>query len=57
MDGKLPSGLTFAYCVINKIRLSSLAYGTVSIHKRVTCITNEVLTSRHECVVKKRVLI
>jgi len=31
-------------------RLSSLTYGIVRINKRVTCTTNEVLTSKHDCV-------
>ena len=35
--GKHPSELTFAYDVLNKIRLSSLAYGIVSVHKRDLC--------------------
>jgi hypothetical protein len=47
----LPSTLTFAYNVLNKIRISSLAYGIVSVNKRVTYITSEVLTARHDCVV------
>jgi len=49
IHGQLPSVLIFAQGVI-KIRLSSLAYGIVSINKRVTYITNEVLTSKHNCV-------
>jgi len=32
------------------ISLSSLVYGTVCINNRVTFITNEVLTSKHDCV-------
>jgi hypothetical protein len=52
MDGKLPSVLTFAYSVINQISLSCLAYGIVSIDNHVTYVTDEVLTSRHECVIK-----
>jgi hypothetical protein len=31
------------------MRLSSLAYGIVCIKKRLTYITNAVLTSKHEC--------
>ena len=31
------------------MRLSSETYGIVRINKRVTCITNEVLTSKHDC--------
>jgi len=31
------------------MRLSVLTYGIVLINKRVTCITNEVLTSKHDC--------
>jgi hypothetical protein len=55
MDGKIPSGPTFAYSVINKICLSCVAYGIVSIHNRMTYVTNEVLTSKHECVTAKYV--
>ena len=33
-----------------KMRSSSLAYGIVCIKNRVTCITNEVLTSKHDSV-------
>jgi len=50
MNGNFPPGLTFSYAVLNKIRLSPLSYCIVSVHKRVSCITNKVLTSRHECV-------
>jgi len=32
------------------MRLSSLTYGIVCINKRVTYRTNEVLTSKHDCV-------
>jgi len=39
-----------AYAVLNKIPLSSLTYGIVSVHKRVNYDTNEVLPSKHECV-------
>jgi len=41
---KLPSELTYAYSVLSKILISSLAYGIVSVNNRVTYITNEVLT-------------
>jgi len=44
---KLPSELTYAYSVLSKTRMSSLAYGMVSVNNRVTYIMNEVLTSRH----------
>ena len=47
---KLPSELLIAQTVLKRMRLSSLAYGIVGIKKRVTYITNEVLTSRHDCV-------
>lgn len=47
---KLPSELIFAESVLNTIRLSSLVYGIVCLNKRVTYITNEVLTSKHDCV-------
>jgi len=46
---RLPSELIFAR-VLKTMRLSSLTYGIVRINKRVTCITNEVLTSKHDCV-------
>ena len=47
---KLPPELIFAQSLLNKICLSSLAFGIVCINKRVTYITNEILTSRHGCV-------
>ena len=47
---KMPSELIFAQNVLKRKRISSLAFGIVCINKRVTCITNEVLTSRHNCV-------
>jgi len=47
--GKLPSELIFVQSVL-KIKLSSLAYGVVCINKRLTYITNDTLTSRHECI-------
>ena len=46
---KLPSALVFAPSVLSKIRLSSLAYGIVCVNNRVTYITKEVLTSKHDC--------
>jgi len=47
--GKLMSKLIFAQSVL-KTKLSSLAYGVVCINKRLTYITNETLTSKHECI-------
>jgi hypothetical protein len=47
---ELPSTLIYAYNVITKVRISSLPYGIVSLNKRVTFITSELLTSRHDCV-------
>jgi len=46
---RLPSELIFAQCVL-KTRLSSLTYGIVRINKRVAFITNQVLTSKYDCV-------
>jgi len=46
---ELPSELVFAENVLSSTRLASLTYGIVSINWHVTCITNEVLTSRHNC--------
>jgi hypothetical protein len=48
IHGQLPSELVFANSVLKKISLSSLAYGIVSVRKRVTYITKQVLTSKHE---------
>jgi len=50
---KLPSELIFAQIVLMKICLSSLAFVIVCINKRVTYITNEVRTSRHDCVFER----
>jgi hypothetical protein len=47
---EIPSTLTLAYNVLTKMRISSLAYRIVSVNRRVTFITSEVLTSRHDCV-------
>jgi len=49
----LPSGLIFVENVLAKIHLSSLTYGIVNINKHKTYITNEVLTSRHDCVFER----
>jgi hypothetical protein len=46
---QLPHALVFALNSLRKLRISSLAYGIVCIKNRITCITNEVLTSKHEC--------
>jgi hypothetical protein len=40
----------FSYAVLNKIRLSSLTYGIVHINIHVIYVTNEVVTSQHDCV-------
>jgi len=42
--------LRMFWCAAARICLSSLVYGIVSLKCRVTCTTNEVLTSRHDCV-------
>jgi hypothetical protein len=49
IPGRLPPRLILAQNVLRKLRLSSLANGVVYIKQRLTYITNEVLTSRHEC--------
>jgi hypothetical protein len=46
---KHPSELKYAYSVLIKIQLSSLAYVIVSVNNPVTYIANEMLTSRHNC--------
>ena len=50
VDQGLPSTLSFAYNAFTAMRISSLAYGIVSINNRVRFLTCEVLTSRHDCV-------
>ena len=54
---KMPSELIFVQSVLKRLRLSSLAFGIVCINKRVTYITNEVLTSRHDCVFERSLVI
>jgi hypothetical protein len=49
VSGKRLSELTFAYNILKKIRLSSLAHGIVSVKKCVTYLTNVVVTSGHNC--------
>jgi len=46
----LPSELVFAESISSKMELSCLTYGIVNVSKRITYITNEVLTLRHDCV-------
>jgi hypothetical protein len=53
MDGNLPFELIFAYSIINKIRLSCLTYDIVYINNRVAYIADEVLNSKHECVLER----
>ena len=50
---KQPSELIFAQSLLKKIRLSLLAFGIVCIKMRVTYITNEVLTSSHDCAIER----
>lgn len=47
---KLPSELIFVQSVLKIMRLSSLASDIVCINKRVTYMTKQVLTSKHDCV-------
>ena len=54
IEGELPSVLTFAYDLLKNIRLSSLAYVIVYDNKRVSFITNHVLTCKHDCVLDER---
>jgi len=49
----LSSELIFAENVLAKIQLSSLTYGIVNIDQHITYISNEVLTSRHDCVFER----
>ena len=48
---KLPSEIIFAQC-LEKIQLGCLSYGIETFKGRVTCITNEVMSSRHNYVFK-----
>jgi hypothetical protein len=45
-----PSELVFAQNALSKLRISTLAYGIVCIKNGITGITNEVLTSKHNCI-------
>jgi len=49
----LPSELIFAENVLAKIQLPSLTYGIVNFSKHVTYISNEVLTSKQDCVFER----
>jgi hypothetical protein len=49
VHSELPSTLTLAYNALTKMRISSLAHGIVFVNGRVTFITSEVLSSRHDC--------
>jgi hypothetical protein len=51
---RLPPALVFAQNSLSNVRITSLAYGIVCIKNRITYITNEVLTSKHECTFRKR---
>jgi len=54
---ELPSEVVFADSVLSSTRLSSLTYGIVSIDRYVTCITNEVLASRHDCMFERYICV
>ena len=49
---ELPSELVLAESLLSSIRLSSLTCRLVSIDRHVTCITNQVLASSHDCVLE-----
>ena len=44
---RLPTELTFAQSVLQKVQLSSMVYGIVCMNKRMTYKTNKVLMSKH----------
>ena len=50
LRGTLSCKLTFAYAVLNKVRLSSLTYGIVFINKLIISVSNEVVISQHDWV-------
>jgi hypothetical protein len=50
VNTELPYTLTLVYNVLTKMRVASLAYGKVSLNRRVTFKTSEVLIARHDCV-------
>ena len=54
MEGKLLSVLTFTYDLLCNLVLSSLVYAVVSVDCRITYITNEMLTSKHDCLYRQR---
>ena len=49
---KLPSEILFAQIDFNKIQLVCVAYAILTVKGLVTCITNDVTSSRHDCVFK-----
>jgi hypothetical protein len=48
--GQAPPSLVFAQNALSEMHISSLAYGIVCIKDRIAYVTNEVLTSKHECI-------
>ena len=50
---ELPSELIFAQSILKRIRLPSLAYGIIIVNRHITCITNETITSKHDCVFER----
>jgi len=46
---KFPSELMFDQSVLKDINLGCLAYGVVTVKAQVTCVTNEVIKSKHDC--------
>jgi hypothetical protein len=53
LEGKLPFVLTFTYDLIRNSHLSTLAFAIVCVNNRITCVTDEVLASKYDCMYKE----
>jgi hypothetical protein len=54
MEGKFPSVLTFTYDLLRNLLLSSIAYAVACVDSRIMFITNEMRTSRQDCLYGQR---
>jgi hypothetical protein len=56
MEGKLPSVLIFTYDLLHNLLLPSIAYAFACVDSRITFITNEMQTPRHDYVWTENIL-
>jgi hypothetical protein len=54
MEGKLSSVLTFTYDLLRNLLQSSIPYAVACVDSRIMFITNEMQTSRHDCLYGQR---